>query len=911
MIATKSTLAQRSAFVLALISAGLLFGRESSSFWYVSQIFIHAASGLLLTFFWMRRVQFLLTAKRSWKTGFESLVLAVAALSGLSIFVFGVSRPFEWILTLHITSSVLVVLHGIIQNQIEAKENRLVRANWGPLLFFMLVGMSYWYSNSFDLIENEAPFPLTFADNTAQGEESPFFPSPASTPNQDLIPASFFLESDGCGRSGCHVDAVAQWSVSAHHLSSFNNQWYRKSIEYLQEVGGTQAAKWCAGCHDPALLFSGQMEQPVVEFLDTPEAHAGVTCVSCHAIKEIRNTGGNGAYTLEVPALHALATHKSPVVQFMHDQVMKLDPGPHRAAFMEPFMVEDQAAYCSTCHKVHLDKAVNDYRWLRGFNTYDNWQASGVSGMGARSFYQPETSVQCTDCHMSIVPSDDPGSSSTGMRDHRFTAANTAISVAHGNEDQLANTVNFLKQGHLSVDIFAISPIQDDLLSPSRALLQRELQASTSFAVGEEEGLALSRGSVFEPRDITGDLRSGESVFRPGSSYMLDVVVRSKNVGHFFPTGTTDAQEAWLEVQATDATGRVLIESGRVYQDVVDSTAHFYRSVLVDGASRRIDKRNAFATRSTVYVNLIPPGAADVAHYVLNVPRDAVSPISVSAKLNYRKFSKEYTDFAFGGTFDEPFDGHFSADTRDWSFGGVDSTVSALALTLPKLPIVEMAKDSLVLGLGPLDEDKGEKKEEVATYLSWNDYGIALLREGDLSLATEAFSRVTELAPEYVDGWVNVARVHIVTGDYDSALNALKAADTARSGYYKTTYFRGLIFKLTGNYEEAISAFKQVLLSHPKDRVVLNDLGRSLYLDEQISEAIQVLLKVLRIDAEDLTANYNLMLLYQSIGETETSDSYRTRYERFKADESASARARAYRAVHSADNNEANRIHVH
>ena len=73
MIATKSTLAQRSAFVLALISAGLLFGRESSSFWYVSQIFIHAASGLLLTFFWMRRVQFLLTAKRSWKTGFESV----------------------------------------------------------------------------------------------------------------------------------------------------------------------------------------------------------------------------------------------------------------------------------------------------------------------------------------------------------------------------------------------------------------------------------------------------------------------------------------------------------------------------------------------------------------------------------------------------------------------------------------------------------------------------------------------------------------------------------------------------------------------------------------------------------------------------------------------------------------------
>jgi hypothetical protein len=28
---------------------------------------------------------------------------------------------------------------------------------------------------------------------------------------------------------------------------------------------------------------------------------------------------------------------------------------------------------------------VNDYRWFRGFNDYDAWQASGVSGEGARS----------------------------------------------------------------------------------------------------------------------------------------------------------------------------------------------------------------------------------------------------------------------------------------------------------------------------------------------------------------------------------------------------------------------------------------------------------------------------------------------------------------------------------------------
>ena len=38
---------------------------------------------------------------------------------------------------------------------------------------------------------------------------------------------------------------------------------------------------------------------------------------------------------------------------------------------------------------MHLDVPVNNYRWFRGFNDYDNWQASGVSGQGARSFYYP------------------------------------------------------------------------------------------------------------------------------------------------------------------------------------------------------------------------------------------------------------------------------------------------------------------------------------------------------------------------------------------------------------------------------------------------------------------------------------------------------------------------------------------
>jgi hypothetical protein len=88
-------------------------------------------------------------------------------------------------------------------------------------------------------------------------------------------------------------------------------------------------------------------------------------------------------------------------------------------------MRQDSAEFCAACHKVHLDQPVNHYRWFRGFNEYDNWQASGVSGQGARSFYYPDKSSTCADCHMPQVPSHDPGNRDGMIHSHRFPAANT------------------------------------------------------------------------------------------------------------------------------------------------------------------------------------------------------------------------------------------------------------------------------------------------------------------------------------------------------------------------------------------------------------------------------------------------------------------------------------------------------
>src|SRR5439155_6519400 len=187
-----------------------------------------------------------------------------------------------------------------------------------------------------------------------------------------------------------------------------------------------------------------------------PEARAGLACTSCHAIVRVESTMGNGDFTIEYPPLHELATSRNRYIRALDRFLTYLNPEPHRRSFMKPYMRQEAAEFCSTCHKVHLDVPVNDYRWFRGFNEYDSWQASGVSGQGARSFYYPAKSQDCADCHMPLVPSKDAGNIGGMVHLHRFPGANTALPFVNKDEEQLKTTMDFLQSNRLSVDIFAL-----------------------------------------------------------------------------------------------------------------------------------------------------------------------------------------------------------------------------------------------------------------------------------------------------------------------------------------------------------------------------------------------------------------------------------------------------------------------
>src|SRR5262245_129267 len=209
---------------------------------------------------------------------------------------------------------------------------------------------------------------------------------------------------------------------------------------------------------------------------------------------------GQGGFVLEYPEMHRLASSKAPVMKTLHDYMTLLDPAPHRATMLKPFHRESTPQFCSACHKVHLDVPVNNYRWFRGFNEYDPWQQSGVSGEGARAFYYPPESKTCKTCHMPLIESTDAGNVDGKVHSHRFPGANTAVPFVNGDKAQYEATETFLKTNSVSVDIFGIAELADtEAPSPDHVTSAPtdETPATSSLSTGEAgvEGQAGGQGT--------------------------------------------------------------------------------------------------------------------------------------------------------------------------------------------------------------------------------------------------------------------------------------------------------------------------------------------------------------------------------------------------------------------------------
>jgi tetratricopeptide (TPR) repeat protein len=205
----------------------------------------------------------------------------------------------------------------------------------------------------------------------------------------------------------------------------------------------------------------------------------------------------------------------------------------------------------------------------------------------------------------------------------------------------------------------------------------------------------------------------------------------------------------------------------------------------------------------------------------------------------------------------------------------------------------------------------------------WNDYGIGLLRKagskarGELLGAEAAFRRVEELGKP--DGPINLARVYLAEGTVeDQAIAALARAARFQPPppAWTLAWLTGLVDKQNGHLDEAIAAFTSIVdasgpelrergFDFSKDYNLLNELGETLFERARLERgperkaareaflrrAADTYERALGIDPENVTAHYNLGLLYMQLGDKAKGREHLALHQLYKPDDNARDRA--------------------
>jgi hypothetical protein len=443
--------------------------------------------------------------------------------------------------------------------------------------------------------------------------EHPFRPSQTETEQAQFIALGSIANSHTC--TECHQDISKQWLSSTHRLAAADPT-YVTNISLLAKNKGIAATRYCEGCHAPVALLTGELTPGGLHggIANTPANHEGVGCVSCHrATKEV-HLDGVASYHFEPQRPYLFDNSDNTLLTGLNHLLINLHTRPHQEDMDQAFTKEP--ASCATCHTQFMDKEMNDWGWVRMQDEYRDWLASPFAKQGDPTFGN-KNMQRCQDCHMPLVKSNDPSANEDGMiMSHRFVGANTMLPHINGDKQQFQETVKYLQNNKLRITIE----------EPNR---QDAIQSSLNI----KESLRQHSQTPF--------------YFYLNENAEFNVSVANIGVGHNFPGGSTDINQAWVAFVAKDAMGSVIYESGQIEDDdILDPDAHIYQSIPIDRQGNHVWKHDLFNMIGQTYKNIIKAGKTDLVTYKFNIPPWAKGPLTITATLRYRKLNTRYAKWA-------------------------------------------------------------------------------------------------------------------------------------------------------------------------------------------------------------------------------------------------------------------------
>lgn len=580
------------------------------------------------------------------------LALAVACLTGLALTIQAVLgiKTSTLLRTVHLAST-MALLAGLVPHLVFAaiKKRGAVSDSAVPAFFrrsFILTVAALAGSALFLALysgrsyQNRFPAEYSFL----YGTNRPFAPSLARTDTGGAFDADSLSGSRSCGTSGCHEQITQEWLPSAHRYAAMDTV-FLGIQEVMAKQNGPESTRYCGGCHDPISLFSGTKNIFVENLTGLHGYQEGVSCLSCHAIRET-DVKGNANYVVTQPREYLWQWQTNGLGRLARDFLIRSYPAEHNKLSKRAFKKPE---YCAACHKQFIDAEVNRVGWVQLQNQYDNWAASHWNKKG-----DPRKTVECRECHMPLVESHDPAAGDAldynrspadrKHRSHRFIAANTIMPVAlqkqlDGWKPQLELTEKWLR-GELPVP-----------------------EIADKWASGPIVKLALSTPDT---------VAAGENI-------PLRVVFASNKVGHDFPTGPLDIIQSWLDITVTDSAGRPVWTSGkRDSRNFLQPGTFLFKAEPVDQHGNLIDRHNLWEMVGVRFRRALFPGYSDTVNFSIpcsgvlehatnaplaraetdsliipspSVPAPAETGLyQITASLQYRKVDQFLLNYLFGET---------------------------------------------------------------------------------------------------------------------------------------------------------------------------------------------------------------------------------------------------------------------
>lgn len=467
----------------------------------------------------------------------------------------------------------------------------------------------------------------------------------ASTGRQEhgALRIDAYPRAESCGDAGCHQEIYNEWRPSAHGFAAEDTLFLRVQ-DLLAESKGAAATRSCAGCHDPvALLGATRDGSPITE--GRLYTHDGVSCVSCHSVTET-TTAGNGSYRLGAPQPYLFEYSDTEFARRLNSFLIRSYPEQHNNDYGRALYKSSE--FCAACHKqVPLPGVATDVGLAQEQNEYDSWK-------NGRWYHEdnPEKTVDCRECHMPLVASNDPASGdnvdtyrSSGdgkHRSHRVLASNMYIPTLQslpGGTEQAEKTIAWLR-GEIDIP-----------------------EIESKWVKGPVVDIQISAPDRIEPGELVN----------------ITLFLHNNKTGHDFPAGPLDLLESWVELTVQDNLGRTLLLLGDADTEnpALDAPI-IYKADWYDRRGLPVDTHNLWDVVGASYKNTLASDSVEIADIafqcpgigrprisesysetgpgerktdvVFSIDNLEVAELRVSARLLYRKANPEFLRRVFGVT---------------------------------------------------------------------------------------------------------------------------------------------------------------------------------------------------------------------------------------------------------------------